>query len=167
MASGEMSEQQFTTFLESSLRCLADQLVDGGVLYACMDFRHHHELGTAYRTAGLQLLNVCTWVKSNAGMGAFYRSQHELVFVLKAGDAPHVNNVQLGRYGRYRTNVWEYAGVNTWGRDRQEELAMHPTVKPVAWLRMRSATAAGGGKWCSTHLRARAQPSSPRSAPGA
>ena len=132
MASGEMSEPQFTEFPTLSLRCLADHLVDGGVLYACMDFRHHHELGTAYRNAGLQLLNLCTWVKSNAGLGSFYRSQHELVFVLKAGEAPHTNNVQLGRYGRYRSNVWEYAGVNTWGPDRQEELAMHPTVKPVA-----------------------------------
>jgi DNA modification methylase len=131
MASGEMTEPEFTKFLEKALRNLADNLTKGGLLYACMDFRHHYELGTAYRAADLDLHNICVWVKSNAGMGSMYRSQHELVFVLKSGTTPHVNNVQLGRFGRWRSNCWSYPGVNTWRRGRMDELALHPTVKPM------------------------------------
>ena len=79
-----------------------------------------------------ELKNLCVWTKTNAGMGSFYRSQHELVFVFKNGNAPNVNNVELGRFGRNRSNVWHYAGVNTFGKDRDAELGMHPTVKPLA-----------------------------------
>jgi DNA modification methylase len=79
-----------------------------------------------------ELKNLCVWAKTNAGMGSLYRSQHELVFVFKNGTAPHINNVELGRFGRNRSNVWTYAGVNTFGKEREEDLAMHPTVKPVA-----------------------------------
>jgi DNA modification methylase len=96
-----------------------------------MDWRHMGELlsaGTPYQ----ELKNLCVWAKTNAGMGSLFRSAHELVFVFKNGRAPHVNNVQLGRYGRNRTNVWNYAGQNTFGNNRDTELAMHPTVKPVA-----------------------------------
>ena len=78
--------------------------------------------------------NLCVWAKTNGGMGSFYRSQHELVFVFKNGTAAHINNVELGKFGRNRTNVWNYAGVNTFGQDREKELAMHPTVKPVAMI---------------------------------
>lgn len=79
-----------------------------------------------------ELKNLCVWVKKNGGMGSFYRSRHELVFAFKSGDGPHINNFELGQTGRYRTNVWEYAGVNSFGRERDAALAMHPTVKPVA-----------------------------------
>ncbi|MEJ0041253.1 MAG: site-specific DNA-methyltransferase [Rhizomicrobium sp.] len=83
-------------------------------------------------TAYSELKNLCVWAKTNAGMGSLYRSQHELIFVFKHGTASHINNVELGRFGRNRTNVWTYAGVNTFGKERDAELAMHPTVKPVA-----------------------------------
>jgi DNA modification methylase len=132
MASGEMSEGEFTTFLTTVLSNLASQAADGALIYSCMDWRHGYELETASRKAGLKLLNLCVWNKDNGGMGSFYRSKHELVFVFKHGLAPHINNIELGQYGRYRTNVWDYAGANTLRHGRLEELAMHPTVKPVA-----------------------------------
>ena len=81
-----------------------------------------------------ELKNLCVWSKTNAGMGSFYRSQHELIFVWKSGDGPHINNVELGQHGRNRSNVWNYAGVNTMRPGRLEELAMHPTVKPVVMV---------------------------------
>jgi DNA modification methylase len=130
MASGEMSEGEFTTFLTTVLSNLASQSADGALIYSCMDWRHGYELETAGRKAGLKLLNLCIWNKDNGGMGSFYRSKHELVF--KHGSAPHINNIELGQYGRYRTNVWDYPGANTLRHGRLEELAMHPTVKPVA-----------------------------------
>jgi len=132
MASGEMSEAQFTEFLTNSFAGLAKHSRDGAILFACMDFRHIGELLTAARATGLAMINLAVWNKSNGGMGSLYRSKHELVFVLKKGSAPHTNNVQLGRFGRYRTNIWNYAGVNSFGRNRMEELESHPTVKPVA-----------------------------------
>jgi DNA modification methylase len=132
MASGEMTEAEFTGFLRSSLTTVSEHCVDGAVLYICMDWRHLFELQTAARQAGLSTLNLCVWSKTNAGMGSFYRSKHELVLVLKKGNAPHRNNIQLGQYGRYRTNVWEYEGANTLSRKRRAELAVHPTVKPTS-----------------------------------
>ena len=134
MASGEMSEAEFTAFLTTSLRLLAQHAVDGSLHYVCMDWRHGSELLAAGRAAYTELKNLCVWVKDNAGMGSFYRSQHELVFVFKHGKAPHQNHVQLGQYGRYRSNVWRYAGVNSFGRatDEGNLLALHPTVKPTA-----------------------------------
>jgi DNA modification methylase len=134
MAAGEMSKAEFTAFLHTALTNLAGCCADGALIYVCMDWRHLHELLTAAQGADLELVNVCVWNKDNGGMGSFYRSKHELVCVFKAGDAPHVNNIQLGRFGRYRTNVWDYPGVNTLRRGRLEELAMHPTVKPVAMV---------------------------------
>jgi DNA modification methylase len=86
----------------------------------------------AARKVSLVLKNLCVWAKSNGGMGSFYRSAHELAFVHKSGTGPHVNNVQLGRYGRNRSIIWSYAGVNSFRKGRQEELLRHPTVKPVA-----------------------------------
>jgi DNA modification methylase len=96
-----------------------------------MDWRHMSEMLAAGNEAYSELKNLCVWNKTNAGMGSFYRSKHELIFVWKSGTAPHVNNFGLGQYGRNRTNVWDYAGVNTMRAGRLEELAMHPTVKPV------------------------------------
>jgi ParB-like chromosome segregation protein Spo0J len=131
MASGEMSEAEFTAFLEKALGHHVANSLDGGIHFICIDWRHLGELLAAGRSLYSELKNLCVWVKSNAGMGSLYRSQHELVAVFKVGTAPHVNNIELGRYGRYRTNIWRYAGANSFGPERDETLAMHPTVKPV------------------------------------
>ena len=103
---------------------------DGAIHYICMDWRHMGEVLAAARDL-YELKNLCVWNKTNAGMGTFYRSKHELVFVFKVGNAPHINNFGLGEKGRYRTNVWDYAGVNTFKRGRMDELRTHPTVKPL------------------------------------
>jgi DNA modification methylase len=100
--------------------------------FVCMDWRHMFELLTAARGVYADLKNLCIWNKTNGGMGSLYRSKHELVFVLKNGTAPHVNNVELGKHGRYRTNVWDHPGISSLGTNRSDDLAMHPTVKPVA-----------------------------------
>lgn len=134
MASGEMSEAEFTDFLHRSLSNVVQHCTDGAVLFCCMDWRHLYQLQTAARRAELAQLNLCVWAKTNAGMGTFYRSHHELVLVLKKGSAPHLNNIALGRYGRYRTNVWTYEGANSIRPSRRAELALHPTVKPVAMV---------------------------------
>jgi DNA modification methylase len=132
MASGEMDRVQFTNFLGTVFRNLADHSTGGSIHYICMDWRHMRELLGAAEGPYAELKNLCVWNKTNGGMGSFYRSQHELVFVFQNGSGPHINNVELGRHGRYRTNVWTYPGVNTFGQNRDAELAMHPTVKPVA-----------------------------------
>jgi len=134
MASGEMSTQEFTKFLETALGCLAEFSSNGSIHFICMDWRHLRELLDAAEKPYGELKNLCVWAKTNAGMGSLYRSQHELIFVFKNGSEPHINNVELGRFGRNRSNVWNYAGVNTFGSDRDTELAMHPTVKPVAMV---------------------------------
>src|ERR1700688_2005662 len=134
MASGEMSEAEFTAFLSTFLGCAKAHSRDGAILFVFMDWRHLFELTCAGREQGLVLKNLIVWAKDNAGMGTFYRSRHELIFAFKNGDAAHTNTFELGQHGRYRTNVWEYAGVNTFRTGRLDELAMHPTVKPVAML---------------------------------
>ena len=133
MASGEMSEAEFVAFLSTGLRLLAKYSMPGSVHFICMDWRHMRELLGASAQVYDSLLNLCVWVKDNGGMGSFYRSRHELVFVFRNGKGSHRNNVQLGKYGRNRTNVWEYSGVNTLSKQGDEGnlLAMHPTVKPV------------------------------------
>ena len=132
MASGEMSKDEFTIFLKTALNLMARFSRDGSIHFICMDFRHMAELLEAGSEAYAELKNLCIWDKQSGGMGSLYRSQHELVFVFKSGKVPHVNNVQLGRYGRYRTNIWSYPGLNGFGRRRGESLAAHPTVKPVS-----------------------------------
>ncbi|UVO50172.1 site-specific DNA-methyltransferase [Sphingomonas sp. SUN019] len=132
MAAGEMSSREFTNFLSTALGLMAKFSRDGSIHYVCMDFRHIGELLEAGGSAYDELKNMCVWVKGSGGMGSLYRSEHELVFVFKKGNAPHINNVQLGKFGRYRTNVWRYPGLNSFGRQRNEELASHPTVKPVS-----------------------------------
>jgi DNA modification methylase len=134
MASGEMSEDEFTAFLRAVFERLAGVSRDGAIHFMCMDWRHLGEMLAAGRAVCSELKNLVVWNKTNAGMGSFYRSKHELVFVWKIGTAPHVNTFELGQHGRYRTNVWDYAGVNTMRAGRLEELAMHPTVKPVAMV---------------------------------
>ena len=131
-ASGEMSEVEFTTFLEKVFANLVLRAVDGAIHFVCMDWRHMGEVLDAGKRTFSDLKNICVWNKTNGGMGSLYRSQHEMVFVFKSGTAPHINNVQLGKNGRYRTNVWTYAGANAFGATRDNDLAMHPTVKPVA-----------------------------------
>jgi DNA modification methylase len=132
MASGEMSERQFTEFLAAIFQNMAEVSVDGAIHFICMDWRHIGEVLAAGKGIYSELKNVCVWNKDNGGMGSFYRSKHELVFVFKVGSSAHVNTIELGRSGRYRTNVWDYAGINTLRAGRSEELAMHPTVKPTA-----------------------------------
>jgi DNA modification methylase len=132
MGCGEMSEAQFTSFLESVFRFMALSTVDGSIHQICMDWRHMSEMLAAGRKIYGELKNLCVWNKSNAGMGSFYRSKHELVFVWKNGTSAHINNFELGQHGRTRTNVWDYPGISAMRAGRLEELAMHPTVKPVA-----------------------------------
>ena len=131
MASGEMTPAEFTAFLVQTLGACAAVSRDGAVHFVCMDHRHVGELTTAGDSVYGQRLNICIWNKSNAGMGSLYRSRHELVFVFRVGQAAAFNAVELGRHGRNRTNVWDYASVNSFRGSRREDLALHPTVKPV------------------------------------
>ena len=131
-ASGEMSRTQFTRFLTETLGNISRTMRDGAIAFVCMDWRHMGELLAAGEAAFTELKNLVVWNKTNGGMGAFYRSKHELIFVFKQGTAEHTNSFGLGDTGRYRTNVWDYAGISSIGAGRSEELAMHPTVKPIA-----------------------------------
>lgn len=132
MASGEMNSGEFSTFLMTYILRLIAHAADGAIIDICMDWRSLMELLTAIKQSGLTLLNICVWNKSNGGMGSLYRSQHEFILICKKGKAPHKNNVQLRAFGRYRTNVWTYAGANSFSRTRMADLADHPTVKPIA-----------------------------------
>jgi DNA modification methylase len=131
MASGEMRPAEFTRFLQTIIGLLCQRSARGSTHFLCMDWRHLHELLDAAR--GLYTpRNLCVWTKDNAGMGSLYRSQHELVYVFQNGSGRALNNVELGATGRYRTNVWAYPGLSSIRPGRAEQLAMHPTVKPVA-----------------------------------
>jgi DNA modification methylase len=134
MACGEMSAAGFTTFLTTTFEHLAAHSTDGSIHYVFMDWRHLQEKLTAGHAVYSELKNLCVWNKTNGGMGTFYRSKHELVFVWKSGTAPHVNNFELGQHGRNRTNIWDYAGVNSFRSERMDELQMHPTVKPAGMI---------------------------------
>ncbi|MEL7042965.1 MAG: site-specific DNA-methyltransferase [Pseudomonadota bacterium] len=131
MASGEMSRPQFERFLRLAFAQLARASQNGSIHFVCMDWRHMREVLEAADGVYAELKNLCVWAKSNGGMGSLYRSQHELVFVFKSGTKPHINNVSLGKHGRNRTNVWSYAGANAFSETRADDLAMHPTVKPL------------------------------------
>jgi DNA modification methylase len=132
MGVGEMSSSSFTAFLTETLGAAAKRCRDGAIAFVCMDWRHMSELLAAGRATFSELKNLCVWNKTNGGMGTFYRSKHELVFVFKVGTATHVNSFGLGDTGRYRTNVWDYPGISSMGTGRMDELSMHPTVKPAA-----------------------------------
>jgi DNA modification methylase len=134
MASSEMSEVEFVAFLAKSFGLLARFSTTGAVHFICMDWRHIGETHAAGNQVYDEQLNLCVWVKDNGGLGSLYRSQHELIFVFRNGKGPHRNNVRLGQYGRNRTNVWEYAGANTFSRNNEEGnlLALHPTPKPIS-----------------------------------
>lgn len=132
MASGEMSDAAFRTFLAETLGACVGVSRDGAVHFVCMDWRHMDDVAAVGRDLYGARLNLCVWNKSNAGMGSLYRSKHELVFVYRVGEVPHLNAVELGRHGRNRTNVWDYASVNSMAGSRREDLDLHPTVKPTA-----------------------------------
>jgi DNA modification methylase len=132
MASGEMSRDGFVEFLKGALAAAVTVSRDDAVHFVCMDWRHLGELLDASSSVYHETLNLAVWVKSNAGQGSFYRSQHELVGVFRVGDSAHLNNIELGRHGRNRSNVWQYAGVNTFRAGRMDDLKSHPTVKPIA-----------------------------------
>jgi DNA modification methylase len=132
MATGEMSAEAFTAFLRDALAPAVRHCQDGAIAFVCMDWRHMREMLAAGDAVFHALKNLCVWNKTNGGMGSFYRSKHELVFVWKVAAGVHVNSFGLGETGRYRTNVWDYAGANTFSASRDSDLAMHPTVKPVA-----------------------------------
>jgi DNA modification methylase len=134
MASGEMDGEQFTAFLSHAFENLVAFSIDGSIHFVCMDWRHLQEVLDAGNVNFAEFKNLIVWAKDNGAMGTFYRSRHELIFAFKNGTAPHINTFELGQHGRYRTNVWEYRGVNTRKAGRQEELALHPTVKPVAMI---------------------------------
>jgi DNA modification methylase len=134
MASGEMTAPEFTAFLTTALQNMADYSMDGSIHFHCMDWRHMAEMLAAGHAVYDELKNLIVWVKDNGGMGTFYRSRHELIFAFKKGEAPHVNSFELGQHGRYRTNVWNYRGVNTMRKGRMDELQLHPTVKPVQMI---------------------------------
>ena len=127
-ASGEMSPTEFTKFLTDSLALAAAHSADGSIHYVCMDWRHLAEMLAAGEQVYGPLKNLIVWVKAHGGMGSFYRSQHELIFVFKKGNASHINNFELGQHGRSRSNVWTYAGVNTFRTGQLDDLAVHPTV---------------------------------------
>ena len=134
MASGEMSQQQFTDFLRKTMQNLHKHSTDGSIHFICMDWRHMQEMLSAGGQVYAELKNLIVWVKDNGGMGTFYRSRHELIFAYKKGTASHINSFELGQHGRYRTNVWSYKGMNSFGGTRNEEIKLHPTVKPVAMI---------------------------------
>lgn len=133
-ASGEMSDAEYETFLIAFICNLVGFSIEGSVHYLFIDWRHVGVLERVCRQYYGEQLNLCVWVKSNGGMGSMYRSRHELVLVFKKGHTPHINNVQLGRYGRNRTNVWEYDGCSTGTKERRADLALHPTVKPAEMI---------------------------------
>ena len=133
-ASGEMSPPEFTAFQRAAFRNCVRFSRDGSIHFQCMDWRHMREILDAADGVYTELKQLVVWAKDNAGMGAFYRSGHELVFVFKSGRGRHVNNFGLGGRGRHRTNVWTYAGANTFRKGRDQDLEAHPTVKPVAMV---------------------------------
>lgn len=135
MASGEMTDAEFITFLIAVLVCLVRSTAAGGLLYVCLDWRGMEHILEAARATKLELLNLCVWDKGVGGMGSFYRSRHELIFLFRKPGASHTNRVELGKNGRNRTNVWTYEGMNGFGKGKARARAMHPTVKPLALVR--------------------------------
>lgn len=134
MAAGEMNEAQFEAFNAAWMAPCIAHLRDGGLFGTFIDWRSVELVIRVGRSLDLALLNVVVWAKTNGGMGSLWRSQHELLPMFKKGDQPHINNVELGRHGRYRSNLWTYPGANIAGSDANDRLADHPTPKPVAML---------------------------------
>ena len=132
MAAGEMSPKEFGGFLTRAFSLAVAMARDGAIFHVFMDWHHLAEMQMAIKDAGLEVKNLCVWAKPSAGMGSFYRSQHELIFVLKHGTAKHINNFELGARGRNRSNVWRYPAVRGIRRGVNDPDGGHPTVKPVA-----------------------------------
>ncbi|RYG88503.1 MAG: DNA methylase N-4, partial [Alphaproteobacteria bacterium] len=135
MASGEMSDDEFTGFSTDVMKRAKENLIDGGLIYYCMDHRHLEHTLTAAQTVGLERLNIIVWDKKAGGMGSFYRSRYEFIFLFRKPGASHVNRVELGKHGRDRSNVWTYEGVNGFGAAKAKAREMHPTVKPLGLVR--------------------------------
>lgn len=131
MAVGELAEGDFIDFLNVVMSNMASASLDGALHYICMDWRHTYEMMKAARQVYAEQKNLCVWNKANAGMGSFYRSKHELIFVFKNGKAKSINNIALGKAERYRTNIWDYPSASTFSKTRNEDLASHPTIKPI------------------------------------
>lgn len=134
MASGEMSKQEFAKFLRTAMALQAKYSRDGSIHFQCMDWRHMHEMLVAAKPIYNSLLNLLVWNKKTAGMGSLWRSQHELIYAFKYGTCPHTNNVELGVHGRYRSNLWTYAGMHASNPQAKSLLKLHPTVKPTAMV---------------------------------
>lgn len=134
MGSGEFSDAEFTQFLNKAMRNVSANSTDGSMHYGCMDWRHSKHLLDAAEGVYTELKNICIWDKGTGGMGSLYRSQHEFIFVHKNGTAPHINNIELGKHGRYRTNVWQYPGVRASNPNSLNDLKLHPTVKPTSMV---------------------------------
>jgi DNA modification methylase len=135
MASGEMSETEYTDFLFKTFQNLARNSEDGSLHFVCVDWRHLPEMLSASGRVYFEFKNLCVWVKESGGQGSLYRSRHELVAVFKNGKEKHRNNIQLGQFGRYRTNVWEYPRVKPLADNGEEQLGgLHPTIKPAAMV---------------------------------
>lgn len=132
MASGEMSDAEFLAFNQKWIAAALPHLCDGGMLGTFIDWRGHPSVHAAAMAAGITAVNLIVWAKTNAGMGSLYRSQHELFALYKKGAVPHVNNIQLGKTGRWRSNLWTYPGASSLGSDSRSGLQFHPTVKPEA-----------------------------------
>src|SRR5262249_50330694 len=159
MASGEMDPAEFAAFLDQVCANLAAFSLDGSLHFSCMDWRHIEELLAAGRAVYTEVKNLCVWVKDNGGMGSLYRSQYELVFVFKYGRDCHRNNVQLGRFGRNRSNVWHYPGGNPSLAPARKATSWRCT-RPSnrwRWSPMRSSTARPAATSCSTRFSAAAQ----------
>ena len=133
-ASGEKSRSGFQVFLDGGFGLIKSNVEDGAIIMAFMDWRSIDQLLQTGKTLGFELKNICTWNKLNGGMGAMYRSQTEFIAIFKSGTSKHVNNIMLGRHGRYRTNLWSYAGATMFGRTRKKDLETHPTMKPIAMI---------------------------------
>jgi DNA modification methylase len=135
MASGELPPEEFAAFLAKSLKLMCDHAAAGAVAYCFMDWKHAGEMIAAGQSAGCDYIGLCVWIKHNGGMGSFYRSRHELIFVFRNGSQPHQNNIQLGKFGRNRQNAWFYPGVGGFrSKDAEDVLALHPTPKPIAMI---------------------------------
>lgn len=134
MASGEMSDAEFTEFLKKAMQNLVNNSTAGSITFGCMDWRHSKNIIDASSGLYSELKNICIWDKGTGSMGSLYRSQHEFIFVFKNGTEPHINNVELGKHGRYRTNVWKYPGVRASNPQSLQDLKLHPTVKPVSMV---------------------------------
>jgi DNA modification methylase len=130
-ASGEMCGSEFVDFTKTWMKFAAQYSENGSIHFSCIDWRHLADVLAAGKGVYSELKNIVVWVKTNAGQGSFYRSKHEFIAVFKNGDAPHQNNIELGKHGRNRSNVWSYAGANTFRAGRMDDLSAHPTVKPT------------------------------------